>query len=373
MRSLLLTGWLAFQPFLALAQSATPTPATVLPDTPKEEEELPPEKLEGPTFPRITTRGQIQFQFDDGARGAARGDDPAAILNGIGQFPTDDQLQIRRGRLVTTLHLTPDLEISNESNFDTRSQQVSVLDMYLRARLNRQLNLRAGMFKIPFGWEGLRSSSTTNTIEMSDVTRGLSNFRDSGLALGYQNGPWQANLALVQGQTGVWSDSNAQKDVVGKLSYQFSPEWTVGTSFHYGGFQPEGASAAIPVRRHGIELQFSESGWKVDFEYLWSQGYNFVSRTDSKAEGFYLAIVKQLDERNDLVLHFDRFDPDLGRTSLVSAANDRNRRNRFVIGWNHYWRRVAPHRLMINYEFANEEEGPKVPNNGFRIRYQYAW
>jgi len=329
-------------------------------------------EFQGPSYPRITTRGQVQVQLDDGARGSARADAPA-VLNGIGRFPTDDHIHLRRSRVVTTLHLTPDLEIINQTNFDTRSDQLNVLDMYMRAQLNQQVNMRAGLFKVPFGWEGLRSSSTANTIELSDVTRGISSIRDTGVAFGYENGPWQANLALVQGQVVAWTDPNPQKDVVGKVSYQFSPEWTVGTSFHYGSFQPLGAQEAVPVRRHGIDLQYNEGSWKVDFEYLWSHGYNLTSQADTRAEGFYIAVVKKLDERNDLVLHFDRFEPDLGRSNLTSASNGSNTRNRLVLGWNYYFKRVAPHRLMINYEFANEEEGPKIPNNGFRIRYQYAW
>ena len=51
---------------------------------------------------------------------------------------------------------------------------VGVLDLYMRAQLTEQVDMRAGMFKIPFGWEGLRSSRSTNTIELSDVTRALS-------------------------------------------------------------------------------------------------------------------------------------------------------------------------------------------------------
>ncbi len=326
-----------------------------------------------PAYPHITTRGQIQFQFDDGARGAASGDDPITVLNGIGRFRVDDQLDVRRGRVVTNLHLSPDLMISNESNFDTRSNALSVLDMYLRAELTDTLNFRAGLFKIPFGWEGLRSSRTTNTVEMSDVTRGLSNFRDSGVSFGIEEDDWSLTVAAVQGQGGVWTDSNPGKDFVARFTYKITPEWQVGASTHLGSFRPDNSGLDLPVRRWGIETQYHSGPWKIEGEFITSNGYNFLARRDTMADGFYLCVVRQLDERNDILVHFDRFEPDLRKNNLQTPANDSNTRNRLVLGWNYYFQRSPEHRIMVNYEFAQEEEGPRVSNNGWRIRYQYAW
>lgn len=334
-----------------------------------QQEPLPQPVIE---YPRITTRGQLQLQIDDGNRGASSGDDPAAVLNGIGRFRTDDSLTVRRGRVVTTLHLSEVLEISNESNFDTRSQELSVLDLYMRAQLNDNLNLRAGMFKMPFGWEGLRSSRSTNTIEMSDVTRGIYNFRDSGLALGFEDGPWEATVAVMQGQGGVWTDTNAAKDLAARIGYQVDENLRIGASTQLGVFRDD-LGQNFPVRRFGLELQFDSDPWKLEAEYMWSDGYNFSARRDTQADGFYVALVHKLNEENDLVLHFDRFEPDLNKVNGIVASNDSNTRNRLVIGWNYYLQRSPEHRFMVNYEFANEEEGPRVPNNGFRVRYQYAW
>ena len=343
-----------------LAYAQPPPEEVVTPDSTAESSQN-----QEPSYPHITTRGQLQFQFDDGARGAASGDDPAAVLNGIGRFRVADQLDIRRGRLVTNLHLSPDLLISNESNFDTRTNAVSVLDMYMRAQLSENLNFRAGLFKIPFGWEGQRSSRTTNTIEMSDVTRALSNFRDSGFALGLEEENWSLTVAAVQGQGGVWTDRNAGKDFVARLTYNLTPEWLIGASTHIGSFRPDNSGLDIPVRRFGFETQYQSGPWKIEGEYITSRGYNFISRRDTQANGFYLCVVRQLDERNDILVHFDRFEPDL--------LKDSNTRNRLVLGWNYYFQRSPEHRIMVNYEFAQEEEGPRVSNNGWRIRYQYAW
>lgn len=328
---------------------------------------------EEPSYPRITTRGQIQIQHDDGSRGAARGDDPQAVLNGIGAFPAEDTIEIRRMRLVTSLQLSEDVSINNETNFDTRSDTVSVLDLYLRAQFGERYNMRAGLFKIPFGWEGLRSSRTTNTIEMSDVTRALSNFRDSGLAGGFQQDGWDVNVAVVQGQGGVWSDANGGKDFVARVTYDVNDNLSVGGSVHLGTHRPINAAGDVPVRRAGLELQYHDAPWRLEAEYLWSDGYNFVSRRDTVADGFYIALIYTLDARNDVLVHFDRFEPDLRKADFSVPSNDANTRNRLVIGWNHYLQREPEHRFMVNYEIANEEEGPRVSNNGFRIRYQYAW
>lgn len=320
---------------------------------------------EEPAYPFLSTRGQIQFQFDSGARGATFGDDPA--FNGITSLQASDRLDIRRGRLVTTLHLSPDTEISNETDYNTRSNAFSVLDIYLRQRLDHNVYFRAGMFKIPFGWEGLRSSRTTNTIEFSDVTRGTSQVRDSGLAFngGFSGFDWA--VGVFQGEGNVWTDVNGTKDVIGRFGYRFSPELRAGCSTHYG------SVGNTPVRRFGLEMQFEDGPWKVEAEHIWSNGFNYISQRNSDAAGFYAALVYQMDEDHDLVLHFDRFDPDLDRADLNRPSNSSNARNRFVIGYNYYFQRSPEHRIMINYEIPHEEEGPTVTNSGLRVRYQYAW
>jgi hypothetical protein len=325
------------------------------------------EEAEGPTYPMLINRGQIHIQFDDGARGAAHSDDPAIVLNGLGPFPVQDHLSLRRLRTFTSLRLNPDLEINSELNFDTRSNQVSLLDLYLRAQVAPEWNVRAGMFKVPFGWEGLRSSGSTNTIEVSDVTKAFSQFRDSGLAVGYEHGPWLAQLAVVQGQGGVWTDVDSAKDVLGRISYQLNPHLLVGGSFHLGSYD------RLPVQQYGLELQYHEGPWKVEAEALTSRGWNNAAHGVSRANGYYAAVIHQLDEHNDVLIHFDRFEPNQDLRDLMEANNGTNARNRLVLGWNYYWKRKPAQRLMINYEIVSEEEGPRLSNNGFRIRYQFGW
>lgn len=321
--------------------------------------------FEEPNYPYLSTRGQVQIQFDSGARGATFGDDPA--FNGIASLRASDRLDNRRSRVITTLHLSPETEISNETDYNTRSNQVSVLDIYLRQRLNDNVYLRAGMFKIPFGWEGLRSSRTTNTIEMSDVTRALSQVRDSGLAFNGSEGGLDWAAGVFQGQGNVWTDRDAGKNLAARLGYKFNPELRAGFSLQYGTFE------SLPVRRWALELQYSEGPFKVESEYLWSDGYNLTSQRSSRAQGFYTALIYQMAEDHDLVLHYDRFDPDLDAARENAASNSSNARNRLVVGYNYYFQRSPEHRIMVNYEIPHEEEGPRFTNSGLRVRYQYAW
>lgn len=326
-----------------------------------------------PTYPRITTRGQVQVQHDDGQLGSSSGDDPLPAANGIGVFPARDALSIRRIRVTTTLELDRDWSLVNETNFDTRSNSISVLDMYLRTRLGPDSDLRAGMFKIPFGWEGLRSSRSTNTIELSDVTRAFSSIRDSGLAVRWADGEWELQAALVQGQGGVWTDANAGKDGVGRVTYKVAPGIRVGASAQLGSYRPDFRTDNLFVQRWGLDLQVREGPWTVEAEYLRSDGFNFAAQREAPAAGYYLALVYQVDERNDVVLHFDTLDPDLSHSDLLRANNQANARSRLVVGWNHFLQRNPEHRIMLNWEMNQEREGPSVSNNGLRVRYQFAW
>jgi hypothetical protein len=52
----------------------------------------------------------------------------------------------------------------------------------------------------------------------------------------------------------------------------------------------------------------------------------------------------------------------------------RNSRRRTTLGVNWYvGRRSDGNRLMLNYEFRGEGEGPSFANDGLRLRYQRCW
>lgn len=325
-------------------------------------------------YPHITHQGQIQFQLDDGSLGSPRASSPFPSSNGIGPFPADARLFVRRFRPAFNLAISPKLDLQTEFNIDPTNHRIQLLDARFNYDLGERIFLSAGRFKVPFGWEGLRSSRSTNTIERSDVTSALYPERDVGLSITH-NEPHlgQFSLGTFLGQPRSNGGSNGHFDAVGRGLFHISDQLSVGVSGHAGTYRPSGRDHDLPVRRAGLEVQYKDGPLQLEGEAIYSDGYNSMSSVSTRAFGYYAAAVYQLAEPLDLVLQYDRFDPNLDAVDVRQPLNATNARDRKVIGLNYYIDRKLMHRVMLNYELKQDLEGPTLRTNGFRLRYQLAW
>ena len=324
-------------------------------------------------YPRITSQGQIQFQLDDGALGAPRANSPFPASSGLGPFPADARMFVRRFRPAFDIEFNPTLTLQTEFNIDPHSQRIQVLDVRFDQNLSDDLILSVGRYKVPFGWEGLRSSRATNTIERSDMTIGLYPERDVGISFNHESGLGEFSLGSFLGQPRSNGAANNHVDVIGRGVFNVHDGIRVGLSGHVGAYRPSGTLVDIPVRRLGTELHVEKGPFTVEAEAMWSDGYNVTSRIDTKAFGYYAAVVTKVSEPLDFVIHYDRFDPDLDGIDSRVARQEMNSRDRKVIGLNYYINRKVGHRIMLNYEWKQTLEGPRLNTEGWRFRYQFAW
>ncbi len=338
--------------------------------TPSEGSEPDPEPVR---YPRITSQGQIQFQVDDGALGAPRANSPFPSSAGIGPFPADARIFVRRFRPAFDVEFNPDLTLQTEFNIDPHSERIQILDVRFDQNLSEETILSVGRYKVPFGWEGLRSSRATNTIERSDMTVGLYPERDVGISLNHETDLGEFSLGSFLGQPRSNGDANGHIDVIGRGLFNVHDGIKLGLSGHVGSYRPNGIDIDIPVRRVGTELHVEQGPVTLEAEAMWSDGYNVTSRTDTKAFGYYAAVVTKLAPSLDFVLHYDRFDPDLDGIDSKVARNEMNARDRKVLGLNYYINRDVGHRIMLNYEWKQTVEGPRLHTDGWRLRYQFAW
>jgi phosphate-selective porin len=327
-----------------------------------------------PGYPRFSARGQIQFQVDDGSLGAPSANNPFPSSNGIGPFPADSRLFVRRFRPAFEMAMSPSFDLQTEFNIDPQTERIQILDVRFNYDLAEHTYLSAGRYKVPFGWEGLRSSRATNTIERSDMTVALYPERDVGLSVTHQS----QRLGLFSfgtflGQPRSNGGVNNSYDLIGRALFRINDDLKIGVSGHSGTFRPSNGEIDIPVRRLGTEVQYNSGNLKLEGEAMWSDGYNTMSRTDTRAFGYYAAAIYRVADPLDLVLQYDRFDPDLDAVNNRTPSNSVNARDRKVIGLNYYLDRDLMHRFMLNYEFKQDLEGPKLQTDGFRVRYQFAW
>lgn len=326
-------------------------------------------------YPRLTHQAQIQFQVDDGSLGAPNARSPFPASSGIGPFPADARIFVRRFRPAFNLAMSPGFDLQTEFNIDPQAEKINILDVRFNYDLSENTYVSAGRYKVPFGWEGLRSSRSTNTIERSDMTVAIYPERDVGVSFTHQ----QPNLGLFSlgtfaGQARSNGASNGGSfDMIGRALFRINDDLRLGVSGHTGTFRISGTDFDLPMRRLGGELQYSSGPWRVEGEAMYSDGYNTMSRGNTRAYGFYTAAVYRLADRWDLVAQYDRFDPDMDAFDASTASNSLNARDRKVIGVNYYIDRDLMHRVMLNYEMKQTLEGTPLHTNGFRFRYQLAW
>lgn len=339
-------------------------------------QEKPPEWLpEGPESSDeadpVRFNGLIQLQVDDGHRGNRDRGSSLPTLGGISAFPADTSVTLRRLRLSMTARLAEELDFVVQGHFDSRDEEANLRDCYLRYRVNDDLTLQAGQFKMRWGWEGYRSAAETNTIERSDATRALYQGRDLGLNLGGRNGKLEWDVGVFAGQRLEFADRDSRRDLAARLVWHFNENLQVGASVQNGSHVPEGTSVSQAYTRADGEFAYHSGPWTVEAEVMYGDGFNFYSQADTLALGGYVSTVYRLDEEWDLVLQLDAFDPALGMVDETFPDNGLNARSRVVLGANYYIARKPEHRFMLNYELNQQWEAPSFPQNGFRARYQF--
>lgn len=330
------------------------------------------------SYPDLVINGQVQLQLDSDSLGASNVRSAKPITNGIGAFPAADRLHTRRIRLIPILHINPEWTLVNETDFsgeeffEPEHLKLTLLDLHLRYRFAQGHHLRIGQAKVPFGWELFRSSRTITTIERSDVSRSFFQ-RDIGVGAFGKGERYEYGAGVYLGEGLNEGERNAGKDMAGRFVYEVAPGLRLGLSGYVGTTQLDNSRQELPERRFGTELHYRKGPWLLEGEYIYGNGINLFSRRDSESRGFYLHNIVTLDEPLDLVLSYDRFDPDLRLHDNSGSNNRTNDRDRILVGLNYYLSRDPVHRFMLNYEIRRELEGPSVSSNGVRLRYQYSW
>lgn len=292
----------------------------------------------------------------------------APVENGLGAFPVDSRIDIRRFRLKTIVPLGKEWGVRNETDFNTILGTAQLMDLYGYYQFGDGHEIRVGQYKAPFGWEGLRTSRGINTIARSDVTVALYQERDFGIGLTRDSGNLQYGIAVMDGERRNRTDKNPAKDVFGRISYALLEELRVGGSFHIGTRERNGAD--LPVRRYGAEFQADLDAVKLEGEFIVGEGPNNLGGGFSESLGYYLTALVPVQENTDLVVSYDRFEPHRREVNNDFADTILNERDRFVLGLNYYFDRETRHRVMLNYELRQSLEGPSADSHGFRFRYQ---
>lgn len=181
------------------AQPAAPPaapPATALPPAPAQAKRPVPgkawhEKLQLRGYTQLRVNEVIAGQTDLPA-GLSR---PRSVMDaGVGE---QGNFSIRRARLVVqgdvsermSLYLQSDFAsaVSNQSSGERRENFAQLRDAYADLHFaNRQVKLRLGQSKVPYGWENLQSSSNRLTLDRAEAANSaVPGERDLGVVAYY--------------------------------------------------------------------------------------------------------------------------------------------------------------------------------------------
>ena len=157
-----------------------------------------PSKPEAPKpkkwYDKLSIRGYAQFRINE----ETRREDGSAPLQYVGDRSLADNQNflIRRARVIISgdvherlyVYLQPDFASSPGSSADPNNQFVQIRDWYGDFYLDdeKELRIRVGQSKVPYGWENLQSSSNRIPLDRADaLNSAVRNERDLGVYFFY--------------------------------------------------------------------------------------------------------------------------------------------------------------------------------------------
>jgi phosphate-selective porin len=274
----------------------------------------------------------------------------------------NDTFDIRRARLNIQGDITERFDYRTQIEFGGTA--VNLLDAIIGYKVNPYVKLTLGQTFIPFSLENLTSNTKLETINRSQVVEALvargsdvignQNGRDIGIQAGGSILP-KEDYNLVDYAFGIFngsginkSDTNEQKDFVGRLVFRPLKALSAGASYYAGRYTLTATPARIDGRhRYGLEFAYAQDPVSFRGEYIKGND-GAVNKDGWYVQAGYFFIPKKFQG----VFKFDTYDPN---TKL-----DNNESTVYTLGGNWYFNKWAF--LQVNYELK-DERAKEIGNN----------
>lgn len=313
------------------APVAEPTPALSVPPVAPPEPEKPSH-----FFDHISVRGYTQFRYNQ----LAATNDRLVNLQGDRSVGQDAGILIRRARLVLSGDLHPQVSMYLQPDFAASAGDTihvaQMRDWYfdLSPDAAKELRLRVGQSKVPFGFENLQSSQNRLPMDRSDaLNSAVAGERDLGAFIYYApadirkrfkqltdtglkgSGDYGViGVGVYEGQTINQPDQNTNKHVVLRLTYPFlfgEQFVEAGVSGYTGKFvvrTDEGVTApedGVRDARACLSLTLYPQPFGLQAEYQLGTGpelTNAATVTDAEGEETFTGTVERKSLHGGYVL-----------------------------------------------------------------------
>lgn len=290
-------------------------------------------------LPRISGYAQIRYDYKDGDFG-------------------ESTFQLRRVRL------SLDGTISKKIDYKLQAELTSfkLLDAYFSYKPFKQLNLRAGQFKLPFSIENTDYGPTK--IELIDYPMALTYLvgynenmgdevikalgRDLGAKLygSFLEGVIGYDLGVFNGAGLNVKDNNKSKDVVARLSIRPLDGLLISGSYMWGEYGED----FIKRERWGAGVCYDKDAWLARAEYI---GGTTGGQT---SDGWYVMGGYRFCKNFMAVARYDTFTWDTDARSESSQES-------YTAGL--LWQPIKYLRLQVNYMYENLLVGDR---NAFQLQ-----
>ncbi len=288
----------------------------------------------------------------------------------------NDAFDIRRARLDLKGDITERFDYRTQIDFGggtsssttgATAYSTKLLDATIGYKVNSNLKLTAGQFKIPFSQENLTSSPKLETINRSQIVEALvargtdvignQNGRDIGIQASgsiLSNNLFDFAFGVFNGSGINTSDLNEQKDFIGRLVFHPLKAWSIGGSYYAGRY----TLATAPTRKYdrdrvGAELAYTKGPISFKGEYI-------IGNDDATNKaGWYLQTgYFFVQSKFQGVFRFDTYDPN------IKVYKDQ--KNVYTLGGNWYFNKWAF--LQVNYELK-DDLSKEIDNNALTSQF----
>ena len=291
-------------------------------------------------LPRVSGYIQLRYQWDDA---------------------NESSFSVRRARLDFKGDIAPKLDYRLQVEF---ASKVQIVDAFIQYKPFRQLNLKAGQYKVPFSIENTEYVPLKfEFIEYPMALRKLMGFseviggetlsatgRDMGLTL-YGGFGKRDGRNLISYDLGVFNgsgintaDNNRSKDVVGRLSVHPAKGLTISGSYYWG----EYGKAYLQRQRYAAGICYDHGPVVVRSE--WVGGTTGIAATDNApanhlhSDGWYAMLGWRALRSLMPVARYESFYADSDRRASTRQTN-------YTAGL--LWQPLKQLRCQLNYTYED--------------------
>lgn len=246
---------------------------------------------------------QVEFKpkLSGYIEGWYRSDDSDLSSQATAAKKVDNEFRVRRARLTASGNLTEELSYKLQAALDGPSPasgtaSVKLWDAYMAYKISPYATVTAGQMKYDFTLEGLEATPDRAAVLRAEVINDIASklgtkggsFRDIGVkvnggvkyAFGLKYG-----VAFINGSGINTGDNNADKDIVGRVTFSPVQGLTIGASGYKGKGQDETGAFEVKETAYGVDAEYVNGGLRLRGEYLGGKWENWNVATLAAAAG----------------------------------------------------------------------------------------